>query len=176
MKSHHRWLLALCLAFTTSACFSAPSSAQKGDLAAVSAKIAELSRAGKYAEAEALAQRQLESLEKSRGAFDRDVAAALNNLAELYGHQGRDAEAEPLLKRSIAILEKAAGLDSAVMAPELNNLAALYQRQERYADAEPLFKRALAMREKSLPPGQTKALEWLLPRLGPKMSFKKRAA
>jgi glutathione S-transferase len=30
--------------------------------------------------------------------------------------------------------------------------------------------------QKSLPPGQTKALEWLLPRLGPKMSFKKRAA
>ena len=36
----------------------------------------------------------------------RDVAAALNNLAELYGHQGNDAEAEPLLKRAIAILDK----------------------------------------------------------------------
>ena len=30
--------------------------------------------------------------------------------------------------------------------------------------------------QKSLPPGQTKPLEWLLPRLGPKMSFKKKAA
>lgn len=151
MKSRHRWLLALCLAFAASACLSAPSSAQKGETAALSAKITELSRAGKYAEALTLAQRQLESLEKTRGPFDRDVAAALNNLAEIYGHQGRDADAEPLLKRSIAILEKAVGLDSAVMAPELNNLAALYQRQERYADAEPLFRRALAMREKSLP-------------------------
>jgi CHAT domain-containing protein/tetratricopeptide (TPR) repeat protein len=151
MKPHHRLLLALCLAFTTSACLTAPSSAQKGETAALSAKITELSRAGKYAEALTLAQRQLEGLEKTRGPFDRDVAAALNNLAELYGHQGQDAAAEPLLKRSIAILEKAVGLDSPVMAPELNNLAALYQRQERYADAEPLFKRALAMREKSLP-------------------------
>jgi CHAT domain-containing protein len=151
MKPHHRLLLALCLAFTTSACLTAPSSAQKGETAALSAKITELSRAGKYAEALTLAQRQLEGLEKTRGPFDRDVAAALNNLAELYGHQGQDAAAEPLLKRSIAILEKAVGLDSPVMAPELNNLAALYQRQQRYADAEPLFKRALAMREKSLP-------------------------
>ena len=80
----------------------------------------------------------------------RDVAAALNNLAEIYGHQGNDADAEPLLKRAIAILDKAVGLDSSEAAPELNNLAALYQRQERYAEAEPLFKRALAIREKSL--------------------------
>ena len=119
---------------------------------ALSAKINELSRAGKYAEALPLAQGQLQTLEKKYGPAHRDVAAALNNLAEIYGHQGNDAEAEPLLKRAIAILEKAVGLDSPEAAPELNNLAALYQRQERYAEAEPLFKRALAIREKSLGP------------------------
>src|ERR1700682_3953746 len=153
MKSSNRLLLTVWLALVAGAGLSTSSWAQKGDLAAVSTQIAELSRAGKYAEATALAQRQLENLEKTRGPLDRDVAGALNNLADLYGHQGNDAAAEPLLKRSIAILEKAAGLDSSAMAPELNNLAALYQRQERYADAEPLFKRALAMREKSLPSG-----------------------
>jgi Tetratricopeptide repeat len=62
--------------------------AQKGDVAALSAKINELGRAGKYAEAVALAQGQA------------------------YGNQGRDGEAEPLFKRSIAILEKTTGLDS----------------------------------------------------------------
>ena len=92
----------------------------------------------------------MQTLEKKYGPAHRDVAAALNNLAQLYGHQGNDAEAEPLFKRAIAILDKAVGLDSPEAAPELNNLAALYQRQERYAEAEPLFKRALAIREKSL--------------------------
>ena len=87
-----------------------------------------------------------ETLEKTRGPLDRDVAGALNNLAQLYGDQGRDAEAEPLYKRA----HRHPGEDGRVstpstIAPELNNLAALYQRQERYAEAEPLFKRALAL-------------------------------
>jgi glutathione S-transferase len=30
--------------------------------------------------------------------------------------------------------------------------------------------------QKSMPAGQSKPLEWLLPRLGPKMSFKRKAA
>ena len=100
-----------------------------------------------------MAQRQLESIEKTRGPVDRDVAGALNNLALLYSDQGRDIEAEPLYKRAIAIMEKIGGLDSGGAAAELNNLAALYQRQERYTEAEPLFNRALALREKSLPNG-----------------------
>jgi CHAT domain-containing protein len=150
MKSRNRLVFSLCLALLSSTCLSAPSSAQKGETAALSARINELGRAGKYAEAVALAQGQVESLEKKYGPAHRDVGAALNNLAQLYGSQGKEAEAEPLFKRSIAILEKTAGLDSPEIAAALNNLAALYQRQERYADAEPLFKRALAIRERSL--------------------------
>lgn len=150
MKSRRRLIFSVCLVLLSGTCLSAPSWAQKDDTAALSAKINELSRAGKYAEAVALAQGQVESLEKKFGPAHRDVGAALNNLAQLYGNQGRDREAEPLFKRAIAILEKAAGLDSPEIAAALNNLAALYQRQQRYADAEPLFKRALAVREKSL--------------------------
>jgi CHAT domain-containing protein/Tfp pilus assembly protein PilF len=152
MKSGNRLALTLWLALAAGSSLTAPSLAQKGDVAALSTKINELSRAGKYAEAVPLAQGQLESLEKKFGPYHRDVAGALNNLAQLYGSQGRDVEAEPLLKRALAILDKVSGLDSAEAAPELNNLAALYQRQERYAEAEPLFKRALAIREKSLRP------------------------
>jgi CHAT domain-containing protein len=155
MKSPNRLVFSLCLALLAGTCLGAPSWAQTGGTAALSAKINELSRAGKYAEAVALAQGQVESLEKKFGPANRDVGAALNNLAQLYGSQGRDGEAEPLFKRSIAILEKTVGLDSPEIASALNNLAALYQRQERYADAEPLFKRALAIREKSLGSGQT---------------------
>jgi tetratricopeptide (TPR) repeat protein len=148
MKICNRSMLA-CLALLVSACLGAPASAQ--GLAAQSAKIAELSRAGRYAEAIPLAQAMLANLEK--GPASRDLGGALNNLADLYGSVGRDADAEPLFKRALAVMEKAVGLDSVAIAPELNNLAALYQRQGRYAEAEPLFKRALALCEKSLPPG-----------------------
>jgi len=150
MNSRHRLVFSLCLALLASTCLSAPSSAQKGETAALSAKITELGRAGKYAEAVALAQGQVESLEKKYGPAHRDVGAALNNLAQLYGSQGRDTEAEPMFKRAIAILEKTAGVESPENAAALNNLAALYQRWERYGDAEPLFKRALSIRERSL--------------------------
>jgi CHAT domain-containing protein/Tfp pilus assembly protein PilF len=153
MKYRNRLAPVLWLALVMNACLSASSSAQAGEVAATSARIDELSRAGKYSEALPLAQRQLETLEKKYGPFNGDVAGALNNLALLYGDLGRDTEAEPLLRRAIAILEKVHGLDSSQGAPELNNLAALYQRQQRYGDAEPLFKRALAIREKSLPSG-----------------------
>jgi CHAT domain-containing protein len=150
MKSGNRLALTMWMALVASVCITAPSSAQKNDVAALNARIAELSRAGKYSEAIPLAQRQLADLEKASGPFNRDVAASLNNLALLYGNQGRDAEAEPLYRRSLAIMEKAFGLDSAEVGAGLSNLAALYQRQERYAEAEPLFKRSLAVREQAL--------------------------
>jgi CHAT domain-containing protein/Tfp pilus assembly protein PilF len=145
----YRLMLTLCLALAAILLPSAPSRAQ--GLAAQSAKIAALGDAGKYTEAIALAQAMLANQEKRPPS--RDLAGALNNLAQLYGDVGRDADAEPMYKRAIAIMEKAVGLDSVAMAPELNNLAALYQRQGRYGEAEPLFKRALLLCEKSLPPG-----------------------
>jgi len=126
MISRNRLVFSLCLALAASTCLGAPSSAQKSETAAVSAKINELSRAGKYADAVALAQGQLESLEKKYGPSHRDVGAVLNNLAQLYGNQGRDAEAEPMFKRAIAILDKTAGVGSPEIASALNNLAASF--------------------------------------------------
>lgn len=153
MKSSNRLALILWLGLIGGVCLTTSASAQKADAAARSAEIAELSRAGKYSEAIPLAQRLLADMEKAHGPDHRDVAAALNNLALLYGSQGRDAEAEPLLRRSIALVEKLHGPGSSEAAHQLNNLAALYQRQQRYAEAEPLFKRSLAIREKKLGSG-----------------------
>jgi CHAT domain-containing protein/Tfp pilus assembly protein PilF len=150
MKSGNRLALTLGLALVASACLGNSCFAQKNDTAALSARLAELGRAGKYSEAIPLAQRQVANLEKSSGPVNRDLAGALNNLALLYGNQGQDSEAEPIYKRALAILEKTDGLDRVEIAPELNNLAALYERQGRYAEAEPIFKRALAIREKAL--------------------------
>lgn len=62
------------LALLASTCLGAPSSAQKGETAALSAKITELSRAGKYSEALPLAQGQLQTLEQKFGPAHRDVA------------------------------------------------------------------------------------------------------
>src|SRR2546425_3778953 len=138
MEPRNRLIFSVWVALLSGTCLPAPLLAQKGDVAALSAKINELGRAGKYAEAVALAQAKVESLEKKFGPAHRDVGAALNNLAQAYGNQGRDGEAEPLFKRAIAILEKTVGPDSPEVAAALNNLAALYQRQQRYADAEPL--------------------------------------
>jgi CHAT domain-containing protein/Tfp pilus assembly protein PilF len=147
MKSSHRLALMLCLALVLSAGLVAPSLAQ--GLAAQSARISALGDAGKYSEAIPLAEAMLANLEKD--APTKNLAGAMNNLAQLYGDVGRDAEAEPLYMRALAIMEKTVGVDSVDIAPELNNLAALYQRQLRYAEAEPLFKRALALSEKQLP-------------------------
>lgn len=152
MKSGNRLALMTGLALIASACLGTSCFAQKSDTAALSARIAELGRAGKYSEAIPLAQRQVADLEKSSGPVNRDLAGALNNLALLYGNQGQDGEAEPFYKRALSILEKTDGLDRVGIAPELNNLAALYERQGRYVEAEPLFKRALAIREKALGP------------------------
>jgi CHAT domain-containing protein len=150
MTSRRPWRLAALIGLTASIFLVAPASAAQS-LSAQSARIAELSRAGKYADAVPLAQAMLAALEKTSPG-SRDYAAALNNLAQLYGDLGRDAEAEPLYKRALAILEKTVGRDSPDIAAEMNNLAALYQRQLRYAEAEPLFKRALANCERGLGP------------------------
>ena len=84
MKAGNRWVL-VCLPLLVSASVNTPSSAQ--GLAAQSAKVAELGDAGKYSEAIALAQAMLANQEKRPPG--RDLAGALNNLAQLYGDVGR---------------------------------------------------------------------------------------
>lgn len=146
--TRRRLALAAGLALAINVSFAVPGLAQKGDLSAQSARIAALRSVGKYSEALPLAQAMVASLEKTSN--NRDLAAALNNLAQIYADQGHDDQAEPLYKRAIALMEKGAGQGSVEIAPLLNNLAALYQRQSRFTEAEPLFKRALAVREQAL--------------------------
>lgn len=114
------------------ASLAAPGFAQTGGLAAQSARISMLRSAGKYSEALPLAQAMVDALEKTSN--NRDLAAALNNLAQIYADQGHDDQAEPIYKRAIALMEKGTGLDSVEIAPVLSNLAALDQRQGRFAD------------------------------------------
>lgn len=148
LASGRRLMLVACVALATSTILPERSSAE--GLGARSARINALGAAGKYSEAIPLAEAMLADLETGRPT--KDLAGAMNNLAQLYGSVGRDAEGEPLLKRAIAIMEQTGALDSVEIGPMLNNLAALYQRQQRYAEAEPLFRRVLALSQKQLPP------------------------
>ncbi|QOZ72744.1 CHAT domain-containing tetratricopeptide repeat protein [Bradyrhizobium arachidis] len=144
--TRRRLTLVAGLALATTISLATPSLAQKG-LAAESARINALISAGKYSEALPLAQGMAARMESDNG---RELAAALNNLGQVYAGQGRDDLAEPLYKRAIALMEKALGLETPLVSAELTNLAALYQRQGRFAEAEPLFKRALAVSGKGL--------------------------
>ena len=65
MKSSHRLIFSVCLALFSGTCLSAPSLAQKGDIAALSGKVIELRRAGKYAEAPRLAQARSKASRKA---------------------------------------------------------------------------------------------------------------
>src|SRR5262245_18909927 len=111
-----------------------------------------LSRAGKYDESRPAAERALELREKALGPESPDVAASLNNLANLYSDKGDYAKAEPLYQRALDIREKAIGSEHPNVAAFLNNLANLYRLKGDYAKAEPLYQRALDISEKALGP------------------------
>ena len=134
-------------------CFiSAPAAAQEDQAAALDKRYMELYRTGKFSEAVPLAQQALAIREKALGPDHPDVAASLNNLADLYLQQGRYADAVPLAQRSLAVRVKALGPERREVAASLGTLALLYKLQGRYVDAGPLYKRSLAIYEKALGP------------------------
>jgi CHAT domain-containing protein len=107
---------------------------------------------GKYAEAEKALKRALEIKEKALGSDHPSVAASLQNLANVYGHEGKHADTESLYKRALAIREKALGVDHPEVASTTVSLANLYHQQGNYALADELYKRALVVKEKALGP------------------------
>jgi CHAT domain-containing protein/Tfp pilus assembly protein PilF len=109
-----------------------------------------LKGAGKYDEALSSVELVLEVRERLLGAEHRDVAAAIDSLADIYTKRGEYLKAEPLHRRALAIREKALGQDHPDTGASLDNLAELYYYQGKYVEAEQLFKRALDIREKKL--------------------------
>jgi CHAT domain-containing protein len=111
-----------------------------------------LYRAGKYGEAQPLAELALEIHEKVHGPDHPDVFASLNNLAALYQAKGSYEKAEPLYRRALVIVEKVAGPEHPDVANSLINLAVLYRTKGDYTKAEALLRRALAILEKAVGP------------------------
>lgn len=99
-----RLALVAALALAITASLATHGLAQTGGLAAQSARINALRTAGKYSEALPLAQALVAALEKTNN--NRDLAAALNNLAQIYADQGHDDQTEPIYKRAIALMER----------------------------------------------------------------------
>lgn len=117
-------------------------------------RMMELYRARDYAGAEEAAKLALELAQSHAASCHPDLAASLNNLADIYFAQARPGEAEPLYKQALEVWElalarnypdtpdyRAANLHSD-MAASLNNLAALYHETGRHEEAGPLFLRA----------------------------------
>ena len=100
-----------------------------------------------YVSAELLYRRALAIAERSLGPDHPNVAASLNNLAQLLQTTNRLTEVEPLMRRALEIEERSLGPDHPNVAIYLNNLAGLLNDTNRLADAEPLMRRALAIDE-----------------------------
>src|SRR5262252_8205613 len=66
-----------------------PAEAQTDDLGALDRQFRALYSQGKYAEAASIGERVLKITEQGRGPDDLGTAAALNNIALVYGIQGR---------------------------------------------------------------------------------------
>jgi tetratricopeptide (TPR) repeat protein len=82
----------------------------------------------------------------------RELASALNSLAELYRILGRYTEAEPAFREALAIREQILAPDSEELADTLSGFGLLLSDQGKYLEAEPLERRALSIREKTLGP------------------------
>ncbi|WP_139247135.1 alpha/beta hydrolase [Hyphomicrobium sp. NDB2Meth4] len=95
------------------------------DLVNLKRQAAQLEAAGKYAQAEPLARRYLERVDR-KGANSIVVADALESLGRILAAQGKAADAEPLLKRSVGLREKAPGQPGLAAARE--QLAAVYDK------------------------------------------------
>lgn len=103
-------------------------------------------------EAGLLYRRAIAIQEKVLGLEHPDLAASLNNLAELSRIQWRYREAEALHQRALAIRETALGPDHPLTAASLTNLARLYSLTRRPKNAAPLLERAVAITQEALGP------------------------
>ena len=97
------------------------------------AQAAALAAQGKYAEAEPLLIRILDTREKEFGPDDPALTSAIDELAALYRAEGRATDAEKLYLRSLQIKEKTVGGQSVELIPDLKLIAGLYAGGGRMA-------------------------------------------
>src|SRR5436190_22083432 len=132
--------LALCLVVASPLTVHAQGS---DDLEALDSQVQQLYKAGKFAEAQPVAERFL-ALAKSRHGEDHPATGtAMLELGLIYKSLGRDADAVPLFERTLPLLEKGIGPNDPFVGSVLKSLGEVYRSSGRYADAEPAFIRWL---------------------------------
>lgn len=151
VKIIYRILFALCqILFVVSILSAQETDSQKAYN--LNARVVQLYRQGKYAEAIPLAQEALHLREHALGPDHKEVATSLNTLAGLYRAMDAYGQAEPLYQRALKIRETKLGIDHIDVSQTLNNLALLYDAMGSYGQAIPLLSRALRIRETKLGP------------------------
>ncbi|MGH9391323.1 MAG: tetratricopeptide repeat protein, partial [Vicinamibacteria bacterium] len=118
-------------------------------------------RLGKYDQALSLLRSSAETLEKTVGSDDPNLANVLESLSHVRNAQGDTAEAVSLLERTLAIREKAYGSLDPSVADALTNLGGTYRDHGEYAKAEKALQRALEITERILGPDHPEVVSTL---------------
>jgi tetratricopeptide (TPR) repeat protein len=126
-----------------------------------SRRIRELSKAGRQADAIALAEEYREKASEGYGTEHPRYAIALKVLANILRNTDRMEEAESLLRRALEIDEKNFGPEHPNVADDLRDLGVIERNANRAGEAEVLLRRSLAIEEKNLGPQDPKLIPTL---------------
>jgi CHAT domain-containing protein len=117
-----------------------------------SVEVQHLISAGKFSEAQPLAERALAEREQVLGAAHPEIACALTQLATILRNQRELARAETLNERALAIAETTPEPGHPDLAQIVSELGALALTRADLVKAEPFYQRALALWEQTLGP------------------------
>ncbi len=90
-----------------------------------------------------------------------NLAAVLNNLANVYGAEAQYDKAEPLCRRALEIQMRISGPESRGVADTLSNLGSLQYVRGHYAEAESTFRKVLVIWGRLLSPEDPRLAETL---------------
>src|SRR5215813_6509651 len=126
-----------------------------------SRRIRELRKAGRQADAIALAEEYREKAREGYGTEHPRYAIALKVLANVLQNADRIEEAESLMRRALEIDEKNFGPEHPDVADDLRDLGVMQRNANRPGEAETLLRRSLAIEEKNFRPQDPKLIPTL---------------
>ena len=122
------------------------------DLATLNAKVEQLFKAGKFADALPVARMAAQTAEKQHGPDHLAVTGPLLILAEVLGGLDRVPEGEPFERRALAIREKVLGPNHPDTAAAVLALGGTFEQTNRLVEAEQFYQRGLAIYQAALGP------------------------
>jgi len=117
-----------------------------------------LSREGRYTEAEKLQRETLDALRRVLGPQHPNTLEAMSNLAWSLKEEGRYAEAEKLQREALELRSRVLGPDHPDTVASMTQLAASFTGEGDFAQAEKLDKEALDIQRRVLGPEHPQTL------------------